>query len=80
MEKVAPGVIARQHVDQPVQTGLKCIDSMIPVGRGQESLLPETDKPAKLLLRWMLLLIRLSRALNALCGDRPKEFSVANVV
>ena len=31
VEKVAPGVIARQHVDQPVQTGLKCIDSMIPV-------------------------------------------------
>ncbi|MCZ6503291.1 MAG: F0F1 ATP synthase subunit alpha, partial [Gammaproteobacteria bacterium] len=31
VEKVAPGVIARQHVSQPVQTGLKCIDSMIPV-------------------------------------------------
>ena len=30
VEKVAPGVIARQHVDQPVQSGLKCIDSMIP--------------------------------------------------
>jgi len=36
---VAPGVIARQHVDQPVQTGLKCIDSMIPVGRGQRELI-----------------------------------------
>jgi len=39
IEKVAPGVIARQHVDQPVQTGLKCIDSMIPVGRGQRELI-----------------------------------------
>ena len=39
VEKVAPGVIARQHVDQPVQTGLKCIDSMIPVGRGQRELI-----------------------------------------
>ena len=39
VEKVAPGVIARQHVDQPVQTGLKCIDSMIPVGRGQRVLI-----------------------------------------
>ena len=39
VEKVAPGVIARQHVDEPVQTGLKCIDSMIPVGRGQRELI-----------------------------------------
>ena len=39
VEKVAPGVIARQHVDQPVQTGLKCIDSMIPIGRGQRELI-----------------------------------------
>jgi F-type H+-transporting ATPase subunit alpha len=39
VEKVAPGVIARQHVDQPLQTGLKCIDSMIPVGRGQRELI-----------------------------------------
>jgi F-type H+-transporting ATPase subunit alpha len=39
VEKVAPGVIARQHVDQPVQTGLKSIDSMIPVGRGQRELI-----------------------------------------
>ena len=39
IEKVAPGVIARQSVDQPVQTGLKCIDSMVPVGRGQRELI-----------------------------------------
>lgn len=39
IEKVAPGVIARQHVNEPVQTGLKCIDSMIPVGRGQRELI-----------------------------------------
>ncbi len=39
VEKVAPGVIARQGVDQPVQTGVKCIDSMIPVGRGQRELI-----------------------------------------
>ena len=35
IEKVAPGVIERQSVDQPVQTGLKSIDSMVPIGRGQ---------------------------------------------
>jgi len=39
IEKVAPGVISRQSVDQPVQTGLKSIDSMVPVGRGQRELI-----------------------------------------
>jgi len=39
VEKVAPGVIDRQSVDQPVQTGLKSVDSMIPVGRGQRELI-----------------------------------------
>ncbi|MEQ8938731.1 MAG: F0F1 ATP synthase subunit alpha, partial [Gammaproteobacteria bacterium] len=35
IEKIAPGVIARKSVSQPVQTGLKSIDAMVPVGRGQ---------------------------------------------
>jgi F-type H+-transporting ATPase subunit alpha len=39
VEKVAPGVIARQGVSQPVQTGLKAIDSMVPIGRGQRELI-----------------------------------------
>jgi F-type H+-transporting ATPase subunit alpha len=39
IEKVAPGVIARKSVGQPVQTGLKSIDSMVPVGRGQRELI-----------------------------------------
>ncbi len=39
IEKVAPGVIARQSVNQPVQTGLKAIDAMIPIGRGQRELI-----------------------------------------
>ncbi len=39
IEKIAPGVIARQSVSQPVQTGLKAIDSMTPVGRGQRELI-----------------------------------------
>jgi F-type H+-transporting ATPase subunit alpha len=39
VEKVAPGVIARQSVSQPVQTGLKSIDSMTPIGRGQRELI-----------------------------------------
>jgi F-type H+-transporting ATPase subunit alpha len=39
IEKVAPGVIARQSVSQPMQTGLKSIDSMVPIGRGQRELI-----------------------------------------
>src|SRR5438094_2938220 len=39
IEKVAPGVIARQSVSQPMQTGLKAIDSMVPIGRGQRELI-----------------------------------------
>ena len=39
VEVVAPGVIARQGVDQPVQIGLKAVDSMVPIGRGQRELI-----------------------------------------
>jgi F-type H+-transporting ATPase subunit alpha len=39
IEKIAPGVIARQSVSQPLQTGLKSIDSMVPIGRGQRELI-----------------------------------------
>ena len=39
IEKIAPGVIQRQSVSQPVQTGLKSIDSMVPIGRGQRELI-----------------------------------------
>src|SRR6267143_1130436 len=49
VEKVAPGVIARQSVSQPVQTGLKAIDAMVPIGRGQRELIigdPQTGKTA----------------------------------
>lgn len=39
VERIAPGVIARQSVDQPVQTGLKSIDALVPIGRGQRELI-----------------------------------------
>jgi F-type H+-transporting ATPase subunit alpha len=39
IERIAPGVIVRQPVDTPVQTGIKAIDSMIPIGRGQRELI-----------------------------------------
>ena len=39
IERIAPGVIRRQDVDTPVQTGIKAIDAMIPIGRGQRELI-----------------------------------------
>ncbi|MEY2342269.1 F0F1 ATP synthase subunit alpha [Acidithiobacillus sp. IBUN Pt1247-S3] len=39
LEKIAPGVIERQSVDEPMQTGIKAIDAMVPVGRGQRELI-----------------------------------------
>jgi F-type H+-transporting ATPase subunit alpha len=39
MERIAPGVVARKDVDTPVQTGIKAIDTMIPIGRGQRELI-----------------------------------------
>ena len=39
IERIAPGVVARQDVDTPVQTGIKSIDAMIPIGRGQRELI-----------------------------------------
>jgi F-type H+-transporting ATPase subunit alpha len=52
LEKIAPGVITRQAVDTPVQTGIKAIDGMIPIGRGQRELIigdRQTGKTAILL-------------------------------
>src|SRR3989304_3957159 len=39
VERVAPGVISRKSVDTPVQTGIKAIDALIPIGRGQRELI-----------------------------------------
>lgn len=47
IEKIAPGVMKRQPVDTPVQTGIKAIDSMIPIGRGQRELIIGDRKTGK---------------------------------
>ncbi|MHB8211824.1 MAG: F0F1 ATP synthase subunit alpha [Acidithiobacillus sp.] len=39
LEKIAPGVVERQSVDEPMQTGIKAIDAMVPIGRGQRELI-----------------------------------------
>ena len=81
IEKVAPGVIDRQCVNQPVQTGLKSIDSMVPIGRGQRELIigdRQTGKTA----------VAIDAIINQIGGDLKciyvaigqKASTVANVV
>jgi len=47
IERVAPGVIYRQSVSQPVQTGYKAIDAMVPIGAGSASSSSATARPAR---------------------------------
>jgi F-type H+-transporting ATPase subunit alpha len=47
LESEAPGIVQRQPVKQPLQTGLKCVDSMIPIGRGQRELIIGDRKTGK---------------------------------
>ena len=81
IEKVAPGVIDRQSVSQPVQTGLKAIDAMVPVGRGQRELIigdRQTGKTA----------VAIDAIINQIGGDLKciyvaigqKNSTVSNVV
>ena len=53
VEAIAPGVIERQSVDQPVQTGYKAVDSMIPIGRGQRELIIGDRQTGKTALHWL---------------------------
>ena len=53
VERVAPGVMTRRSVYQPLMTGLKIIDTMIPIGKGQRELIIGDLKPARRRLPWM---------------------------
>ena len=81
VEKVAPGVIARQHVDQPVQTGLKCIDSMIPVGRGQRELIIGDRQTGKTAIALDAIINQAQLGIKCVyVAIGQKNSSVANVV
>ena len=81
IEKVAPGVIQRQSVSTPVQTGLKVIDSMVPIGRGQRELIIGDRQVGKTA-------VAIDTIINQKGGDLiciyvavgQKQSSVANVV
>ena len=81
VEKVAPGVIARKHVDQPVQTGLKCIDSMIPVGRGQRELIIGDRQTGKTAIALDTIINQAQSGIKCVyVAIGQKNSSVANVV
>ncbi len=81
LEKIAPGVITRQSVSQPVQTGLKSIDSMVPIGRGQRELIIGDRQTGKTALAVDTIINQ--KGQNLVCiyvAIGQKASSVANVV
>ena len=81
VEKVAPGVIARQSVSQPVQTGLKSIDSMIPIGRGQRELIIGDRQVGKTAVAIDTIINQKGKGIKCIyVAIGQKASSVANVV
>lgn len=81
IEKVAPGVIARQSVDQPVQTGYKSVDSMIPIGRGQRELVIGDRQTGKTALAIDAIINQKGTGIKCIyVAIGQKASSVANVV
>ena len=81
VEKIAPGVIARQSVDQPVQTGLKSIDSMIPIGRGQRELIIGDRQTGKTAIAIDAIINQKGTGIKCIyVAIGQKQSSVANVV
>ena len=81
IEKIAPGVIARQSVDQPVQIGLKAIDSMIPVGRGQRELIIGDRQTGKTAIAIDAIINQKGTGIKCIyVAIGQKQSSIANVV
>ncbi|MAY55152.1 F0F1 ATP synthase subunit alpha [Pseudohongiella sp. SYSU M77423] len=81
VEKVAPGVIARKSVDQPVQTGLKAIDSMVPIGRGQRELIIGDRQVGKTAVAVDAIINQKGKGVKCIyVAIGQKQSSIANVV
>jgi F-type H+-transporting ATPase subunit alpha len=81
VEKVAPGVIARQSVSQPVQTGLKAIDSMVPIGRGQRELIIGDRQVGKTAVAVDAIINQKGKGIKCVyVAIGQKQSSIANVV
>jgi F-type H+/Na+-transporting ATPase subunit alpha len=81
LERVAPGVIFRKSVSQPVQTGLKAIDSMVPVGRGQRELIIGDRQTGKTAVAVDTIINQKSTGVKCIyVAIGQKQSSIANVV
>jgi len=81
LERIAPGVISRQSVSQPVQTGLKAIDAMVPVGRGQRELIIGDRQTGKTALAIDTIINQKGTGIKCIyVAIGQKASSVANVV
>jgi F-type H+/Na+-transporting ATPase subunit alpha len=81
IEKVAPGVVWRKSVDQPVQTGYKSVDSMIPIGRGQRELIIGDRQTGKTALAVDAIINQKDSGIKCIyVAIGQKRSSIANVV
>ena len=81
VEKVAPGVVWRKSVDQPVQTGYKSVDSMIPIGRGQRELIIGDRQTGKTALAVDTIINQKGTGIKCIyVAIGQKRSSIANVV
>ena len=81
VEKIAPGVITRQSVDKPLQTGIKAIDALIPIGRGQRELIIGDRQTGKTAIAVDTILNQ--KGQNVICiyvAISQKESKVARIV
>jgi F-type H+-transporting ATPase subunit alpha len=81
IEKVAPGVITRQSVSEPIQTGLKSVDAMVPIGRGQRELIIGDRQTGKTAVAIDTIINQKGTGVKCIyVAIGQKESSVANVV
>ena len=81
VEKVAPGVIWRQSVDEPVQTGYKSVDTMIPVGRGQRELIIGDRQTGKTAMAIDAIIAQKNSGIKCVyVAIGQKQSTIANVV
>src|SRR5438105_9635748 len=81
IEKVAPGVIARKSVSQPVQTGYKSVDAMVPIGRGQRELIIGDRQTGKTALAIDTIINQKNSGVKCIyVAIGQKASSIANVV
>ena len=81
IEKIAPGVMERQSVDEPVQTGLKSIDAMVPIGRGQRELIIGDRQTGKTAVALDAIINQKNTGVKCIyVAIGQKNSSVANVV